>query len=73
MWCMFFGSVFNGDISKWDTSKVKDMYGMFAHSVFNGDISKWDVSSVTDMNEMFLCSLLEASGNEPEWSKTKLK
>ena len=70
MWYMFFGSVFNGDLSKWNVSKVKDMYGMFAHSVFNGDISKWDVSKVEDMNEMFLCSLLEASGNEPEWYRS---
>ena len=70
---MFFGSVFNGDLSKWNVSKVKDMYGMFAHSVFNGDISGWDVSRVEDMNEMFICSLLEASGNEPEWCKARLK
>ena len=44
---------FNGDISHWDTSSVKDMSWMFAKSQFNGDISKWDTSSVTDMSEMF--------------------
>ena len=45
---------FNGDLSKWDLSKVTDMRAMFnSASSFNGDISKWDVSRVTDMEEMF--------------------
>ena len=45
---------FNGDISKWDVSRVTDMHGMFAHATrFNGDISKWDVSSVTTFQGMF--------------------
>ena len=30
---------FNGDISKWDVSKVTNMEGMFISSKFNGDIS----------------------------------
>ena len=39
---------FNGDISKWDVSRVTSMFGMFGHaSSFNGDVSKWDVSSMT--------------------------
>merc|ERR1719174_2142511 len=47
-------SSFNGDISKWDVSKVILMAGMFASaSSFNGDISKWEVSRVTDMCDMF--------------------
>jgi len=52
---MFHGaSTFNGDISKWDVSNVKDMRFMFYRaSTFNGDISQWDVSSVTDMKGMF--------------------
>ena len=50
---LFYGTNFNGDISKWDVSNVKLMFMMFAQSNFNGDISDWDVSKVTDMSEMF--------------------
>jgi len=46
---------FNGDISQWDVSNVKDMNRMFAYSKFNGDISQWDVSNVKDMSGMFIC------------------
>ncbi len=42
---MFF-KPFNGDISKWDVSKVTDMHSMFFKANFNGDISKWNVSNV---------------------------
>ena len=45
---------FNGDISKWEVSKVTEMAGMFCGAkVFNQDLSKWDVSEVTTMYEMF--------------------
>ena len=45
---------FDGDISKWDVSRVVNMNGMFKNAAaFNGDISKWDVSRVKDMNSMF--------------------
>jgi len=40
---MFNGSEFNGDISRWDVSNVKNMRGMFNRSHFNGDISDWVV------------------------------
>ncbi len=51
---VFFSSVFNGDISGWDTSAVTSMYRMFNEALlFNGDISGWDVSSVTNMRFMF--------------------
>ncbi len=47
-------SLFNGDISKWDVSKVTNMISMFRNAAtFNGDISNWDVSNVTTMNSMF--------------------
>ena len=48
-----FNHFFNGNISKWDTSKVTDMSYMFRESSFNQDISKWDVSNVEEMNYMF--------------------
>jgi surface protein len=41
---------FNGDISRWDVSRVTTMWDTFRKaSVFNSDISKWDVSKVTTM------------------------
>ena len=45
--------VFNGDISKWDVSNVKNMRHMFDGSSFTGDISNWNVSKVEDMSYMF--------------------
>ena len=45
---------FQGDVSKWDVSNVKDMSGMFqGATLFNGDISQWEVSSVINMEHMF--------------------
>ena len=45
---------FNGNISQWDVSNVKDMSNMFIGCEnFNGDISMWDVSKVKDMSAMF--------------------
>ena len=45
---------FNGDIGKWDVSKVTSMEAMFKYAVsFNQDIGKWDVSKVTKMGNMF--------------------
>ena len=37
---LFYGLLFNGDISGWDVSKVKNMNAMFALSEFNADISR---------------------------------
>ena len=53
MFYLFYGSKFNGDISKWNISNVKSMEGMFSRFNFNGDISNWDVSNVEDMSWMF--------------------
>ena len=50
---LFEYSDFNGDISRWNVSKVKNMKGMFLHSKFNGDISNWDVSNVVYKSYMF--------------------
>ena len=46
-------SGFNGNISKWDVSNVKDMSRMFVFCEFNGNISNWDVSNVKNMIAIF--------------------
>ena len=47
-------SEFNGDISGWNVSNVKNMGNMFRYAYsFKGDISKWNVSNVKNMNSMF--------------------
>ena len=47
-------SVFNADISNWNTSSVKNMERMFFRAAtFNQDIGRWDTSSVENMNTMF--------------------
>ena len=38
---MFLDSKFNGDISDWDVSSVRDMYGMFASSPLEDNPPKW--------------------------------
>ena len=58
-------SDFNGDISDWDTSGVKDMCGMFSKSIFNGDISKWNVGNVENVYDMFYDS--KFNGNIDDW------
>ena len=67
MGSMFAESQFNGDISKWDVSKVTNMAELFSNSQFNGDISKWDVSNVTKTTYMFNNCLFRI----PEWYTKK--
>ena len=62
---------FNGDISKWDVSNVKDMSGMFKGSEFNGDISKWNVSKVESMICMFEKS--KFNGDISKWNVNNVK
>ena len=62
---MFMHSEFDGDISKWDVSGVKNMSWMFYGSQFNGDISKWDVSGVKNMSWMFCGS--QFNGDISKW------
>ena len=57
---------FNGDISQWDVSKVKNMRRMFYDSCFNKDISKWNTSSLNYMNGMFAYSPFK--GNISNWN-----
>lgn len=44
---------FDGDISEWDVSNVKDMTDMFRDSEFRGDISGWNVDNVECFFPMF--------------------
>ena len=45
---------FNGDISRWNVSNVKDMRDMFWYAKsFNQPIGDWDVSNVINMECMF--------------------
>ena len=52
---MFNGTtVFNQDISHWDTSGIQTMDSMFAHATaFNQDISNWNTAMVNNMSSMF--------------------
>lgn len=60
---------FNGNISEWNVSKVKNMKSMFQNSVFMGDLSRWNVSKNVDMTDMFTYSLMEKKGKVPKWFK----
>ena len=53
---LFYGSKFDGDISRWNVSNAISMTGMFDRSKFNQDISNWDVSKVKKMDFMFCFS-----------------
>lgn len=64
-------SQFAGDISKWNVSKVTNMWGMFSGSQFTGDLNKWKVSDETDMEDAFKDSALEKMGKIPKWYKEK--
>jgi len=62
---------FNGDISKWNTSKVETMESMFDNSLFKGDISKWDVHNVENMWAMFSESVFNSDISK--WNVRKVK
>ena len=47
-------SKFNGDLSKWQTSRVTSFYEMFRFAEnFNGDLSKWSTPELTTTQGMF--------------------
>ena len=54
---LFKNTLYNGDISKWNTSNVTDMSYMFSCAYkFNKSIGNWDVSHVSYMDNMFYCA-----------------
>ena len=45
---------FNADISGWDTSLNRVLWGTFQYARnFNQDLSKWDTSKVNDFDDVF--------------------
>ena len=71
---LFECSKFNGDISKWDVSNVKNMSWMFYDSDFtgeNGDISNWNVSNIEKMYCMFMKS--NFNGDISNWDVNNVK
>ena len=58
---MFCVSKFNGDISRWDISSVKNMREMFHRSRFYEDISGWNRFSIVADKDMFLRSTIAKS------------
>ena len=63
---------FNGDISEWEVSKVRDMSALFMETDFNGDISEWDVSNVEEMSWMFQDSKFNQDISQWDVSKVRL-
>jgi len=61
-------TIFNGDISNWNTSSVTNMSYMFRRALnFNGDIYNWNTSNVTDMSSMFSAAQ-SFNGDMPYWN-----
>ncbi len=58
----------NGNIAKWDSSKVTIMQAMFTGSAaFNQNLSDWDTSKVTSCNEISNSFNLWINANRPNF------
>ena len=68
---VFSGTIFNGDVSNWNTSNAKYMTWMFYKSYFNGDISMWDLSNVKSTAHMFSGS--KFNQDISKWNTTNLR
>jgi hypothetical protein len=69
---MFKNNIFNGDISRWNTSNVQEMSEIFSeNNIFNGDISRWDISNVQYMNGMFSKSIF--NGDISRWNTSNVQ
>ena len=71
-----FGSIFNGNISCWNTSGVRDMsYMLYGAVAFDQNIQHWDTSKVLDMSYMFSPDWnVESSFNHPnsDWNTSQV-
>jgi surface protein len=55
LFCFLSCSMFNSNISNWDTTNVTNMAAMFSNSrSFNQPIGSWNTSNVTNMSNMFI-------------------
>ena len=72
MGSMFAGAtLFNGNISNWDTSNVTNMSYMFFNAPsFNKDLN-WNVSNVENMYAMF-ADATSFNGNISNWNTSKV-
>ena len=70
---VFMYSLFEGDISQWNTSNATSMDSMFSGTTkFNSDISKWDVSNVITMDYMF-ANTKKFNQNISNWNLEKIR
>ena len=70
---LFIYSDFNGNISQWDVSNVKDIEDMFFECTkFNSNISTWDVSNVKNMYRMFT-NCYKFNQNISNWDVSNVK
>ena len=70
---LFENTNFNGNISDWDVSNVKNMGFLFSGlSDFNGNVSNWDVSNVVDMRYMFY-ECLKFNRDISKWDVSNVK
>ena len=70
---LFENTNFNGNISDWDVSNVKNMGFLFFGLLdFNGNVSNWDVSNVVDMRYMFY-ECLKFNQDISNWDVSNVK
>lgn len=50
---MFYGSIFNKDLSDWEVHNVKHMNSMFELNTEYNRLSEWNASNVLDMSSIF--------------------
>ncbi len=61
-------TIFDGDLSNWDTENVVNMVNMFSNaSSFNGDIVDWNVVNVRYFSDMFK-NAKSFNGNISNWN-----
>lgn len=67
---------FDGDVSKFNTSRVTDMHNMFRHATsFTGKngLGSWETSNVQDFSEMFFGAISFSGIGIPNWTISSLQ